>query len=317
MSMRVKDILSLAESKLRQSGIESPETDSKILYCYMMNIPRTKLIFEYQDILPDAGCDKYYELLDRRAKGEPIQYILGTQDFMGHTFAVNHLVLIPRPETEVLCENAISLINKGCLCDDAKLIKEPTADFSEIHCGQSPKEYMKKAWSVLDLCTGSGALGVSIAKDASSAKVTCSDLSEDALVVAKKNATSNGVNVNFAYGDLFEPFKKRFGKKVKFDLIVTNPPYVKSDIIPTLQREVKDFEPHMALDGGADGFDIIKRIVSDAPDFLKKQGIIMMEIGDDQMQECLKLFADDERYGECFGIKDLAGRDRIAFAILK
>jgi release factor glutamine methyltransferase len=170
---------------------------------------------------------------------------------------------------------------------------------------------------VLDLCTGSGAIGVSIAKLNGNVKVTCSDLSEKALETAKGNAIANGLkSVKFEQGDLFAPFCGKLGKK-KFDFIISNPPYIESEVIQTLQTEVKDHEPMMALDGGVDGLDFYKRIAEEAPNHLKKGGVLMMEIGYNQGEAVCQLLEESEKFQKVLCLKDLAHKDRIVVGLLK
>ena len=147
-------------------------------------------------------------------------------------------------------------------------------------------------------------------------KVTCSDLSKDALSVARENGAKLGVKASFQEGNLLLPFKGRFKNK-KFDLIISNPPYIKTSVIPTLQREVRDHEPMMALDGGASGLDFYRDIIRDAPDCLKKEGVLMLEIGHDQREDICTLLAETEKFEKITALKDLAGRDRIAAAVLR
>lgn len=299
MSLSVKEILTIGKNRLAESDIADAEIDCKILYCFMMNITSTQIILEYQKILPDALCDQYFELLDRRCSGVPVQYITGTQEFMGLEFDVNEQVLIPRQDTETMVEDAISIISGNTLRGEKLPIKQ------------------KKDVVVLDLCCGSGAIGLSIANFCSNAKVICADISSKALSVTKQNAQKLSVakKVHFEEGNLLEPFKGRFKNK-KFDLILSNPPYIKTDVIPTLQTEVRDHEPMMALDGGADGLDFYRAIIADAAQCLRKEGILMLEIGHDQREAVLELIDETGQYDYVTGLTDLAGRDRIIVAIL-
>lgn len=299
MSLSVKEILTIGERRLADAGVADSALDSRLLYCFMRGITRTQLILMYQNILEDRLCDEYFRLVDERASGRPLQYITGTQEFMGLEFDVNESVLIPRQDTETMVEDVISVVKEG------KLRGDETEGIS------------RREWDILDLCTGSGAIGISLAKLLTGLKisVTCSDASRDALEVARKNAGKLGVskNVKFAEGDMFAPFAGRFKKK-RFDLIVSNPPYIESSVIPTLQTEVRDHEPMSALDGGEDGLDFYRIIARDAGDFLKKKGVILLEIGCDQGEAVMALLDEAGIYTDIRCLKDLAGKDRIIYA---
>lgn len=296
MSLLVKEMLTMGEKQLMDSDIADATRDCKILYCYMMDIPFSKIILEYQEVLQDRLCDKYFELIDRRSKGEPVQYIMGSQEFMGLEFIVNENVLIPRQDTETLVEDALEIINTGTLRGEDMDVK-------------------RKEWDILDLCTGSGAIGVSLARIANKVNVTCSDISEGAIKVAKENAQKHGVakSVKFEQGDLFKPFSKHF-RKQKFDMIISNPPYIKSSIIPTLQKEVCEHEPLSALDGGESGLDFYERIVSGVGSHLRKSGVLLLEIGHDQGETVSGLLSRNGDFTSIRVLKDLANRDRIVFA---
>ena len=289
MSLSVKEILNIGQRRLQDAGVSDADLDCKLLYCFMRNITRTQLILMYQNVLEDRLCDEYFRLIDERASGKPLQYITGTQEFMGLEFDVNESVLIPR-----------QVIKDGALR------------------GESLEGTGRREWDILDLCTGSGAIGISLAKLLTGVKVnvTCSDVSKAALEVARKNAGKLGVskNIKFAEGDMFAPFGGRFKKK-KFDLIVSNPPYIESDVIPTLQTEVKDHEPMSALDGGDDGLDFYRIIAGEAGGFLKKRGILFLEIGCDQGNAVRELLTEAGGYSDIRCLKDLAGRDRIIYAV--
>lgn len=298
MSLPVKELIKIGENQLRDAGVADAAIDAKELYCYMMHIDRTRLMLSWQDVMQDKECEEYFNLVARRAARIPLQHITGEQEFMGLPFTVSDRVLIPRQDTETMVEDALDVINKNRLRNE------------ELNCKA------RRGWSVLDLCCGSGAIGISLAKLAEDVKVTCSDLSADALAVAELNARNLGAkSVKFVRSDLFEAFSGKLGNK-KFDMIISNPPYIRHDVIETLEPEVRDHEPMMALDGGEDGLDFYRQIVEQAPDFLKKEGIVMLEIGHDQMSDIIKLFSLDDRYSFVTGLKDLAGRDRIVVAIL-
>ena len=298
MSLPVKELIKIGENQLADAGVEDAAIDAKELFCYMMHIDRTRLMMRWQDVMQDNQCEEYFDLVARRASRVPLQHITGEQEFMGLTFQVSNKVLIPRQDTETMVEDALDVINKNKLRGET------------LNCRK------RRNWAVLDLCCGSGAIGISIDKLTEGCKVTCSDISEDALAIAEKNAANLGAkSVKMVKSDMFEAFRGKLGNK-KFDLIISNPPYIRSDVIASLQPEVRDHEPLSALDGGEDGLMFYRIIADQAPEFLKKEGILMMEIGHDQMGEVTKLFSADDRYSFVTGLKDLAGRDRIVTAIL-
>ena len=274
---KIRDLLKYGQEMLEAKGKDGASFDSRALLSFVMDIPFRDVPLRLDFEVTEEQEERFRGLLMRRLAGEPLQYITGEQEFMGLSFHVDPRVLIPRLDTEILAEEALGYIG-GNPC------------------------------SVLDLCTGSGAIGLSIAKLADGAQVTLTDVSCDALEVARLNAKKLGVEdkVTFVRSDLFEAVDG------SFDLIVSNPPYVRSDIIPTLDTEVKDHEPMLALDGGADGLDIYMKIVKEAADHLDENGCLMMEIGFDQADDIKKLIKEEGRFGEVRVIQDLAGLDRVA-----
>ena len=296
MSLSVKEIINIGSKTLEEGGVLDADLDSKTLYCYLVGIPESKLFTEYQYVLQDMLCDKYFDLIDRRASGEPLQYIVGNTAFMGLPFKVTPDVLIPRQDTESLVEDALSVINDGKIRGEDFGVK-------------------RKSWDVFDIGCGSGAIGVSIAKLAPKASVTMSDISKEAIGVAKENASLNGVdkNTKFVEGSFFEPFGGRLGAK-KFDMIISNPPYIPTEVIENLQREIRDHEPRIALDGGMDGLASYRIIAIEAPKHLKKNGVLMLEIGHDQKAAVISLIEETGKFRDIKGYKDLPGRDRIIFA---
>lgn len=295
MSLSVKEILNIGTRQLTESGIENPEGNAKALYCHLTGIPYARLVMEYQQILQDMLCDQYFALLDRRCTGMPLQYITGSQEFMGFPFAVDERVLIPRLDTEVLVEDAVEVLTKG------------TMRGQKIQCP-------KGSWEVLDLCTGSGCIGISLAKLCPGIKVVASDKSKGALEVAKKNAAANGVDgrVSFVAGDLFAPFQGF--RKRKFQMIISNPPYVKTHVVAGLQKEIRDHEPMLALDGGLDGFDVYRRIVQEAPAHLTTDGILIMEIGEEQGHGLQRMLEGSGQFADIAVYQDLTGRNRVVMA---
>lgn len=298
MSLPLKELIKIGQTQLSDAGIDDAARDAKLLYCFLDNIDSVGFMMRWQDVLPDNMCERYFELTERRAAGEPLQYITGSQEFMGLPFCVNPSVLIPRQDTETMVEDAIELIEKGTLRGE---------------------EYTKSRTvrDVLDLCCGSGAIGISIAKFCDKTKVVCSDISEKAIKTGAKNAALNGCkSVKFEKSDLFSAFKSKLGRK-KFDLIISNPPYIESSVIPTLQREIKDHEPMTALDGGEDGLDFYRRIAAEAAEYLHKNGVLMLEIGFNQGQAVTELLESAGKFTAVLCLKDLAEKDRIIVAKLK
>jgi release factor glutamine methyltransferase len=297
MSLLLKDILNIAETRFKDSGCLTPRLDAEILFCHLIKKDRSYLFLHYGDELTEKTCEEYFKLIDLRASGMPVQYITGHQEFMGLEFMVNESVLIPRQDTELLVETAI---------EELKKMKMPIGGLD-----------------VLDLCCGGGAIAVSIAyhMKGSKIKIVASDISSQAIELAKINAKNNGVSdvIDFKVGDLFEPFpKNRKGKgKKQFNLIASNPPYIKSDSLTTLMREVREHEPMIALDGGIDGLDFYKRIIDDAHSYLKSGGLLLLEIGYDQGQRVPELIRERGYYGEPKVLKDLAGHDRLVLVEAK
>ena len=288
MGLRVREIITVAANRFQQEGCLDPKLDAELLMMHMLHVDRSWFFTHAMDPLADETCEDYFKLVDQRASGIPVQYIIGSQEFMGLRFYVDESVLIHRQDTELLVETALELL---------KTMKKPALGSIEV----------------LDLCTGSGAIAVSLGYYAPKIKVTATDISPAALKTAKKNAAGYQQNITFLEGDLWEPLgpneKKQKGKK-QFDMICSNPPYIPSDVIPGLMREVKDHEPILALDGGPEGLDIYQRIFEKASWFLKPQGVMLLEIGHDQ-GEAIRSLAEAHGF-TCEILKDLAGHDRTA-----
>ena len=267
----VRELLKEAAQRLSKS--ESPMLDARVLLAKAMKKENAALIFDMPDKEQLALFNKYIE---KRAGGIPVAYILGEKEFMGLRFLLNSDTLIPRPDTECLVE---------------KIIEENK--FS------SPK--------ILDLCTGSGCIGISLAKFISNSECDLTDISEGAMDIAFKNAVLNGVDTRtkvFALDVLKDTIPEGY------DIIVSNPPYIESDIVPTL--EVSRFEPHRALDGGADGLDFYKKIAEKSYDALSPGGILALEIGYDQGESVTKLL---KRFSKVSLYRDYGNNDRVIIAI--
>ena len=294
--MKTRFLVKEGEYRLAKAFCMDAKIDAEELYCFLTGIDNVALFLRANEEVDPETEKKYFELIARRAERIPLQHITGTQEFMGHTFKVSPDVLIPRQDTETLVEEAARTIQNT-----------PKEKLTFMEKLRGVKE-----WEVLDLCCGSGAIGISLAKICSNIKVTASDISSAAIKVATENADNLRAKLKFAEGDMFAPHA---GKK--FDMIVSNPPYIRTAMISILQEEVKTHEPLGALDGGRDGLEFYKIIVAKAADYLKPGGFLMLEIGHDQGEDLRKMLKDDGRYTPAEVIKDLPGKDRVVKCKLK
>lgn len=272
LPMKRADLLKKVSEKLKENGIDE-YAEAEWILSLTLNVKRTQL--NSDAIVSPKSVEKINGLVEERISGRPLWYCVGDTDFYGYKIKVDERVLIPRPETELLVENAINFINKGD--------------------------------KVLDLCTGSGAIAIAVNKK-TGAKVFASDVSEGALELAKINAKENGAEVEFIKSDLFCDLTEK-----EFDVIISNPPYIKTEEIGTLQKEVKDFEPILALDGGKDGLNFYRKICEDAKKYLKEDGVLFLECGEDQANDIIKML---KGYKNAVIIKDLENIDRIVKAVL-
>lgn len=294
--MKTRILVKEGEYQLSKAFCMDPKIDAQELYCYLTGLDKVSLFLKAEEEVDPETEEKYMELIRRRAERIPLQHITGVQEFMGYTFKVNPHVLIPRQDTETLVTEAAKTIQSTP--------REKLSFFEKLKG--------RKEWDVLDLCCGSGAVGISLAKICSNVKVTATDISAEAVATAEANAEELRVKVRFLTGDMFEPVKGR-----KFDMIVSNPPYIRTNMISILQEEVKDHEPLNALDGGRDGLDFYRTIVEKAADFLKPEGFLLVEIGHDQGEDLRKMLKDSGKYSPAVVIKDLPGRDRVVKCKLK
>ena len=277
MGLKIKELISDGEKTLIEAGLENCRHDAEALLGFETCMDKKDLFMNRDSEIDDAHCKSYFNYIRRRAKREPLQYITGEQYFMGRRFSVDPSVLIPRPETEILAVKAIEYL-------------------SERECAKT----------VLDLCTGSGALAVSIAIACPDLNVTASDVSAEALAVAKQNAADLEVSgrVSFVESDLFAAFAE------KFDLIVTNPPYIKTGDLAGLAPEIYGHEPLSSLDGGADGLEFYRRIAEDARAHMREGACLMAEIGADQAESAVAVFSE-AGFTAIEIIQDLSNRDRV------
>lgn len=270
--MTFREAISFGEEKLNIAGIEDAKNDAWLLLTFVCKIDRTYYYVHMDDTMSVEQVAEYESVLNKRAEHVPLQYITGEQEFMGLPFRVNDAVLIPRQDTETLVEQALKVIRPG----------------------------MK----VLDMCTGSGCILISILKNVVDVEGCGYDISKQAINVAKENAKLNNVAATFERSDLFENVTDTF------DIIVSNPPYIPTDVIGGLMPEVAVYEPIQALDGKEDGLHFYRKIIETASEYLNPEGKLLFEIGHDQ-GEAVSNFMMDAGFKGVRVIKDLAGNDRV------
>lgn len=269
------ELLSWGQEQLSEVGIPDAETDAWLLLEHVTGMNRASYFLNRQEVVTERNVESYQQLICRRRQHIPLQHITGEQDFMGMTFAVSDAVLIPRQDTETLVELAL-----------------PYAAGKRI----------------LDMCTGSGCIAVSIQKLGNPLLCHAVDISEAALAIARKNIENLDADVQVWQSDLFEQVEERY------DIIVSNPPYIPPDVIAELMPEVREHEPWLALDGGMDGLDFYRRLAAEAGKYLRQNGRIYLEIGFDQGTAVMDLL-EKQGYQEIQLHQDLAGKDRVISAV--
>ena len=272
--MKLSELYGLFVDTLNKSGFDEAESDSRLIFEYIAGIDRVKLTLEGDRELEPGVEEKLKAALDMRLTHMPVQYITGYQNFMGLEFMVSKDVLIPRMDTETLVEEVLRL------------------GLSNVR--------------VLDICTGSGCILLSILKYVYGSSGVGVDISDGALGVAKANSEALGIDATFIKSDMFE----NIPKDERFDIVVSNPPYIRSDVIGTLMSEVKDYEPLLALDGSEDGLKFYRIIADRAPEYLNNGGMLFLEIGYDQGAEVSALLSA-AGFMDVEVIKDLSGLDRV------
>ena len=284
----VRRILEWTSGFFKRKNVEPARLSAELILAHVLDCPRIKLYTDYERELTEKQLSACRELVKRAGEQEPIAYLTGKAPFFNLEFEVTRDVLIPRPDTETLVENVLQFVR---------------------HQGgfESPR--------VLDLCTGSGCVAAAIAYHLKTAVVTATDISPPAVEVARKNVERLGLagRVLVEQGDLFEPLEKMVDIQ-PFNLIVSNPPYIPTAQIETLDRSVKDYEPLSALDGGLDGLVIHRRILNDAPARLLPGGRIYLEIAFDQGEQATQLMSEHPAFEEVQILKDFGGRDRVISA---
>jgi release factor glutamine methyltransferase len=286
--LSIREALLWGARVLCQAGIENSRLDAEVLLRYLLDMEKEQLCLNTEAPIDAGQKAGFRELLLRRAQREPVAYITGRKEFWSLDFVVTPAVLIPRPETELLVEVALQYV-------------EQPARRSSVR--------------VLDLGTGSGAISVCLAKEKPTAEIFAVDISPVALDVALINARRHGVagQIRFLAGDLFAPIKPL---REIFNVIVSNPPYVRTGELSTLAPEITQWEPMTALDGGADGVDTYRRIIGAAHEYLSPGGAIVLEIGADMRPAVAELFACSGGYGRASVYRDYAGKDRVIAARL-
>ena len=279
--MVISELLQKVTKELTSFGCDNAHFEAVHLISFVLDISPKDLILNVKNAVSEEEKSKISELVKRRISGEPFQYILGTQEFMSLEFTVTPDTLIPRQDTETLVEFVLDKTENLPL-------------------------------SILDIGTGTGCIPISMAHFKSNLNCVGIDISEEALKIAQKNAETLKVSdrVTFEKCDILTDFPSK-----KFDIVVSNPPYIKSDIIPTLQTEVRDFEPNLALDGGIDGLKFYRRICEIAPKILKSGGFLVFEIGFDQAQDVFSIM--ETNFHNLKITKDLSGNDRVVSGYLK
>ncbi len=275
--MTIKETLRKGMIQLKTGNVTEPNLKARLIMQHILNKPRQYLIIYDNQVLTLRQEVNYFKAIKRLISGEPIQHITHQQEFMKLSFFVNEDVLIPRPDTEILVEEVIKIAKKI------------------------------NAKNILDMCTGSGAIAVSLAKYLDNVEITAVDISPKTLNVAKTNAKNNEVEnkITFIESNLFENISNE-----KYDIIVSNPPYIRKDVIKTLTKEVQK-EPKIALDGGYDGLDFYRKITHQSEEYLKFNGYLCFEIGYDQKKDVIKIINDERKFTGTYSKKDLCDNDRI------
>lgn len=270
--MNYTEAFLLGMQKLKEAEIGEAQLDARLLLEEVCGTDHNTLLCHGDREVSEAEEEQYRKALEQRAVHVPLQHLLGYQDFMGLRFQVNEYVLIPRQDTEILVEEAMRYLHDGM--------------------------------RILDLCTGSGCILLSLLHYSNDCEGVGVDISQEALQVAAQNAELLGIKADFLKSDLYE---KVTGK---FDLLVSNPPYIERKVIPTLMEEVREYDPYIALDGGEDGLDFYRRIIGGAQDYLKRGGQILMEIGSGQAKAVSELLRE-AGFKEIDVCRDFAGLDRV------
>lgn len=284
----IKDLLKVSADYLKEKQIDSPRLTAEVLLTHQLNTNRVNLYLNLDQPLSESEVSGYRELIRRRIQREPLQYITGVQEFWSLDFMVDPRVLIPRPETELLVEQAIALFKIA-------------------------SEQDKHPIKILDMGTGSGALAVTLAKEIKNARIWASDISPEAIEVARLNAEKHDVldQIEFREGDLWQPLKEQ---ELTFEIVVSNPPYVSVEEYNGLPPEVRDYEPRLALDGREGGMYYIRKVIEGCQIFLNPGGWMLLEMAPIQTEEAIKRIRTLDTFHEITRIKDYSHQYRIVCA---
>ncbi len=283
--MTYKALYEYGKKKLEEAGIEEASLDARLLLEYVCHTDRNELLVYGDKNRSEFEAQVYQMAVDRRAARIPLQHITGEQEFMGLRFRVNEHVLIPRQDTEILVEEAMR-----CLSDGMR---------------------------ILDLCTGSGCILLSLLKYSNECEGIGIDISDKALLTARENASALQLDAVFLEGDLFAPLENYVSSKTKdrlFDIVVSNPPYIETEEIKVLMPEVREHEPLLALDGGEDGLSFYRKIIQKAPEYMRKGAHLFLEIGCKQ-GEAVRALMQEAGFSQIQILKDYAGLDRVVFGM--
>lgn len=279
--MILKEILDQGKKRLREAGIAEADLDAWLLLEYVTGISRAMYYVRQDEAVTQEKEKLYFEMIEKRSQRVPLQHITGEQEFMGLTFKVNESVLVPRQDTEILVEEALKVMHPGM--------------------------------RILDMCTGSGCILISLMqflkdKGIETGECVGADISEEALAVARENAGRHGAAASFIQGDIFKNVSGTY------DMIISNPPYIRTDEIEKLELEVKAHDPMLALDGKEDGLYFYKKIIEEAPDYLEENGQLYFEIGFDQAEDVKKRM-EERGFTQVTVKKDLTGLDRVVYGV--
>lgn len=290
--MKLLDLMRTSTEHLKNAGIDEPSANAELLVLHAAEVNRVTAYSDNPEITDEKKA-RINEFLKRRINREPLQYILGEVHFLGLRLTVGKGVLIPRPETEILAQEAIKTIKSEIV----KVRSNKTTSRVTVH----------SSLKVLDLCCGSGCISLSIGKEFPEAEVIGTDISDTALDYAQKNAAMHGIrNIAFLKGSLYQPLREN----MLFDIIISNPPYIRTSDMKSLQPEIHSWEPIEALDGGSDGLNFYRKIFTEAGRYLTANGIMLLELGYNQASP-VKEIAEHAGFTNIVTIKDYAGIERI------